>query len=100
VDWMSDLERKHGVPADQIVGKVYVLHYEIPQVVRSVSADYSGRNRPKFGPDGRAISARPIRHYVGWTQQAKPSRRISALDRPTCARSSTLRRARWPTKRS
>jgi hypothetical protein len=25
----------------------------------------------------KGLSARPIRHYVGWTQQVKPSKRIS-----------------------
>ena len=29
--WASDLEVKHGMPLDQIPGKVYVLHYEVPQ---------------------------------------------------------------------
>jgi hypothetical protein len=81
--WASDLEVKYGMPLDQIPGKVYVLHYELPQVVRSVSQDYAGPT-PRADADG-LLSARPIRHYVGWTQQAKPSKRISrhgpAVDR-------------------
>lgn len=74
--WAADLEAKHGMPLDQIPGKVYVLHYEIPQVVKSVSADYAGVP-PKLD-GGRLVSAGPIRHYVGWTQQDRPSKRISA----------------------
>ena len=74
--WVADLEAKHGVSLDQIPGKVYILHYEIPQVVKSVSADYAGIP-PKLDR-GRLISAGPIRHYVGWTQQDRPSNRISA----------------------
>jgi hypothetical protein len=73
--WASDLEAKHGLPLDQIPGQVYVLHYEVPQVVRSVSSDYAGAS-PKADAAG-LLSARPIRHYVGWTQQARPSKRIS-----------------------
>jgi len=73
--WASDLEAKHGIPLDQILGKVYVLHYEVPQVVKSVSRDYAGPS-PQSDADG-FLSATPIRHYVGWTQQAKPSKRIS-----------------------
>ncbi len=73
--WASDLEAKHGMPLEQIPGIVYVLHYEVPQIVRSVSNDYAGPS-PKTDADGY-LSARPIRHYVGWTQQAKPSKRIS-----------------------
>jgi len=73
--WASDLEAKHAMPLDQIPGHVYALHYEVPQVVRSVSRDYAGPS-PKADPDG-FLSASPIRHYVGWTQQAKPSKRIN-----------------------
>jgi hypothetical protein len=73
--WVADLEAKHGMPLDRIPGHVYVLHYEVAQIVRSVSQDYAGA-QPKADSDG-LLSARPIRHYVGWTQQAKPSKRIS-----------------------
>jgi hypothetical protein len=73
--WESDLEAKHGKPLDQIDGSVYVLHYEVPQIVKSVSTDYAG---PSPHQDNDSfLSARPIRHYVGWTQQARPSKRIS-----------------------
>jgi hypothetical protein len=72
--WSRDLEAKHGLPLEQIPGQVYVLHYEVPRVVRSVSRDYAGPH-PQAGADG-FVSARPIRHYVGWTQQAKASKRI------------------------
>jgi hypothetical protein len=72
---VSDLEAKHGMPLDQIPGQIYVLHYEVPQVVRSVSRDYAGPS-PATDADG-FVSATPIRHYVGWTQQARPSKRIS-----------------------
>ncbi|HET7012496.1 MAG TPA: hypothetical protein VFI65_01205 [Streptosporangiaceae bacterium] len=73
--WSSDLEAKYGLPLHQIPGQVYVLHYEVPQVVRSVSRDYAGAS-PRVDKDG-LLSAGPIRHYVGWTQQARPSKRIS-----------------------
>jgi hypothetical protein len=59
--WVSELEAKHGLPLDQIPGMVYVLHYETPQVVRSVSQDYAGRS-PRADADG-LLSPRPIRHY-------------------------------------
>ncbi|MBI1377786.1 MAG: hypothetical protein GC157_09940 [Frankiales bacterium] len=74
--WEDELEAKHGLPLDQIPGHVYVLHYEIPQVVRSVSSDYAG---PSPSVDNRGyLSATAIRHYVGWTQQKTPSKRINA----------------------
>lgn len=73
--WATDLEIKYGMSLDQIPGNVYVLHYEVLQTVRSVSQDYAGPF-PESDGDG-FLSARPIRHYVGWTQQAKPSKRIS-----------------------
>lgn len=73
--WEADLEAKHGMPLDQIPGNVYVLHYEVPQIVKSVSRDYAGPS-PQADSDG-FLSATPIRHYVGWTQQARPSKRIS-----------------------
>lgn len=75
--WEADLEAKHGKPLDEIQGHVYVLHYEVPQFVRSVSGDYAGTS-PSNGPDGRWQSATPIRHYVGWTQQANPRKRMGA----------------------
>src|SRR5215469_12194938 len=76
-EWEERLEAKHGRPLGEITGTVYVLHYEVPQVVRSVSADYAA-TPPVFGKYGQMESAGPIRHYVGWTQQAKPGKRISA----------------------
>ncbi|HEX4728146.1 MAG TPA: hypothetical protein VH298_10145 [Jatrophihabitans sp.] len=73
--WEADLEAKHGVPLDQVPGSVYVLHYEVPQVAKSVSTDYAGRS-PQSDKDG-FLSAAPIRHYVGWTQQKLPRKRIN-----------------------
>jgi hypothetical protein len=58
-------------------GHVYVLHYDVPQIVMSVSDDYAGPS-PQTGKDGRWVSATPIRHYVGWTQQADPRKRSRA----------------------
>src|SRR5947209_8229577 len=75
MDWADDLEAKHGMPLEQIPGMVYVLHYEVPQFVKSVSNDYAGPS-PREDADG-FLSASAIRHYVGWTQQARPSKRIS-----------------------
>ena len=73
--WEAEVEAKHGLPLDQIVGHVYVLHYETPQVVKSVSTDYAGPE-PLQDNDGW-LSCAPIRHYVGWTQQANPRKRIN-----------------------
>lgn len=73
--WEADLEAKHGMPLDQIPGHVYVLHYEVPQTVKSVSSDYAGPS-PLTDADGY-LSATQIRHYVGWTQQRLPRKRIS-----------------------
>lgn len=73
--WEADVEAKHGVPLGEVPGHVYVLHYETPQVVKSVSSDYAGPN-PTQDKDGW-LSAGPIRHYVGWTQQANPRKRIN-----------------------
>lgn len=73
--WEADLEAKHDAPVDQIVGHVYVLHYEEPQIAKSVSTDYAGLS-PVADKDGW-LSARPIRHYVGWTQQRLPRKRIN-----------------------
>ena len=63
--WMDRLETKHGLPLEEIEATVYVIHYAEPTVVASVSTDY-----------GRGVSERPIQHYVGWTQQAKPMNRV------------------------
>lgn len=78
-DWVRRLERKHGKPIDQIEGTVYGLFYAAPLHVWSVSADYSGSDRDQmvWGPNGQAASRRLIQHYVGWTQQRDPYRRIS-----------------------
>ena len=73
-DWAADLEAKYGMPLEQIPGKVYVLHYDVPQRIKSVSRDYAGPNVVP-GPGG-LVSAKPIRHYVGWSQQADPRKRI------------------------
>src|ERR1700704_4427501 len=73
--WEADLEAKHGMPLDQIPGQVYVLHYEVPQIAKSVSSDYAGPS-PLADTDG-FLSATPIRHYVGWTQQRLPRKRIN-----------------------
>jgi hypothetical protein len=54
--------------------KVYAWHYDVPQRVKSVSRDYAGPGAA-LGPGGLA-SAKPIRHYVGWSQQADPRKRI------------------------
>lgn len=69
------LEAKHGMPVDEISGHVYVLHYDEPQIVKSVSGDYAGPS-PRSDADGW-LSATAIRHYVGWTQQRLPRKRIN-----------------------
>lgn len=73
--WDADLEAKHGLPLDQIPGHVYVLHYEQPQIAKSVSVDYAGSSA-RMDKDG-LLSATPIRHYVGWAQQRLPRKRIN-----------------------
>lgn len=73
--WEADIEAKHGLPLDEISGHVYVLHYDEPQVVKSVSGDYAGP-APRSDADGW-LSATAIRHYVGWTQQRSPRKRIN-----------------------
>ncbi len=72
--WALDLEAKHGLPIEQIRGTVYALHYESPRVVRSVSGDYAGPD-PRSDSSGW-LSTFPVRHYVGWTQQRDPRKRI------------------------
>lgn len=43
--------------------------------MKSVSGDYAGRS-PRSDGDGW-LSATAIRHYVGWTQQRLPRKRIN-----------------------
>jgi hypothetical protein len=62
---MARLEGKHGLPLEEIPGTVYVIHYAEPTIVLSVSGDY-----------GVGVSERPVRHYVGWTQQVRPMNRV------------------------
>ena len=72
--WQQALERKHGKPLEDIEGWVYTLCYSPPVVVLSVSSDYP----VEVDPTCRFYqSSRPIRHYVGWTQQKDPGRRIA-----------------------
>ncbi|WP_375425512.1 hypothetical protein [uncultured Friedmanniella sp.] len=73
--WVLDLEAKHGLPYLEIPGTIYTLCYDPPVIVRSVSRNYAGPS-PVFARGGFE-SATPIRHYVGWTQQADPRKRIS-----------------------
>jgi len=72
--WVLDLEASHGLPIEQIPGTVYALHYDPPRVVRAVSGDYAGPDPHSDSSDW--LSAGPIGHYVGWTQQRDPRRRI------------------------
>ena len=65
------LEVKYGMPMEQIPGHVYVLHFDEPTVVKSVSTDYPTRR------DGRGgFESQPLTHYVGWTQRANPRARV------------------------
>ena len=73
-EWVRRLEEKHGLPIHKIPGTVYGLCYDPPVVVESVSMDYAG-DPPEHNARGY-LSAGPIRHYVGWTQQKDPKRRI------------------------
>jgi hypothetical protein len=65
-EWVTRLEKLHGVPIQEVPGSVYILHWDMPTIVLSVSADY-----------GISISANPITHYVGWTSQDPPRKRIN-----------------------
>jgi len=91
-DWVLRLEAKHGLPIDQIPGTVYALCYAEPLHVWSVSVDYSGTDRSQvvWAPNGHAASRTPIRHYVGWTQQRNPRRRINNHHRAGTAVEVTL----------
>ena len=71
--WKRDLEIKHGMPADEIPGHVYILCFDEPRAVHSVSTDY-----PIDGTGPKGFRSSPIRHYVGWTQQRNPRERIYA----------------------
>jgi hypothetical protein len=51
------------MPLEQIPGNVYVLRYDVPQRVKSVSRDYAGL-KAVLAPGG-FVSAKPTRHYVG-----------------------------------
>jgi hypothetical protein len=73
-DWVRHLEQKYGLPLRKIPGTIYGLCYDPPVVVRSVSIDYAGH--PPKHDDGGYLSAGSIAHYVGWTQQRDPYRRI------------------------
>jgi len=73
-EWVRRLEEKHGLPINEIPGTIYGLCYDPSVVVESVSMDYAG-DPPEHNARGY-LSAGPIRHYVGWTQQRDPNRRI------------------------
>jgi hypothetical protein len=73
-EWVQRLEEKHGLPINKIPGTTYGLCYDPPVVVESVSMDYAG-DPPEHNARGY-LSPGPIRHYVGWTQQRDPNRRI------------------------
>ena len=79
-EWVRRLEAKHGLPISQIPGTVYACCYDPPVVVHSVSADYAA-DPPEHDERGY-LSAGPIGHYVGWTQQADPWRRIGSHHPP------------------
>lgn len=70
-EWVLELEYKHGLPIEQVPGHVYVLHYDAPRVVKSVSGEYPHTRSPSG-----AFDSEPITHYVGWTQQANPRKRV------------------------
>lgn len=72
--WQEALERKWGLPLYEIPGIVYSICYDPPFQAEGVSADYAGFP-PERGKRGWK-AATPIRHYVGWTQQDPPRKRI------------------------
>jgi hypothetical protein len=79
-EWVLDLEARYGVPIEDVPGTVYILHYDPPQVVRSVSPDYSGQ-LAEPGSHGLE-SAGPISHYVGWSQQQLQPGRCPRITAP------------------
>ena len=87
-EWVRRLEEKHGLPIGQIPGTVYACCYDPPVVVRSVSIDYAGD--PPEHDDRGYLSAGPIRHYVGWTQQRDPWRRVNSHHTPTTSVTVTM----------
>jgi hypothetical protein len=89
-EWVRRLEEKHGRPINKIPGAIYGLCYDPPVIVESVSMDYAG-DPPEHNARG-FLSAGPIRHYVGWTQQRDPQRRILNHHRAGTAVTVTLSR--------
>jgi hypothetical protein len=87
-EWVRRLEEKHGLPINEIPGTIYELCYDPPIIVESVSLDYAG-DPPEDNNRGY-LSAGPIRHYVGWTQQQDPKRRIRNHHRAGTAVTVTL----------
>jgi hypothetical protein len=88
--WVLRLEEKHGLPVAKIPGTIYGLCYDPPIIVQSVSLDYAG-DPPEHDSRGY-LSASPIHHYVGWTQQQDPHRRILRHHSPSTQVSITLGR--------
>ena len=70
--WVVQLEAKHGRPITEIEGTVYVLCFDERRAIASVSRDCACKPDPAGG-----LRSLPVRHYVGWTQQSDPRRRIS-----------------------
>jgi hypothetical protein len=65
------MERKYGAPIEHIPGVVYAIHYEVPVMAKSVGREYTTSNWAE------PPAHHPLRHYVGWTQQSDPYKRIN-----------------------
>jgi len=72
--WINRVEAKYGLPLELCPGMVYCLHYDPPRLLKEVGYEQLGNQRD---PRTRKLNTTvPNRHYVGWTQQADPRRRI------------------------
>jgi len=72
-DWIKALEYKWDLPIEQIPGHVYILCFDVPRIVKSVSKDYPCVPDQKGG-----FKSTLITHYVGWTQMTDPRKRVYA----------------------
>jgi hypothetical protein len=68
-------EKARSAAINKIPGGIYGRCYDPPLIFESVSMDCAGYPPERNGRE--YLSADPIRHYVGWSQQTGLNRRIS-----------------------
>jgi hypothetical protein len=95
--WEADLEAKHRMPLDQIPGHVYVLHYDVPQIVKSVGGDYAG---PCPGADGGGFLS-ATQSAITWAGRSRDchASESTATGQRHCVRSSISSQGRLKTSR-